>query len=81
MRDRALLLLGYAGTLRRSGPVAVEREHVSFTSEGLRLQMPRGKAATGGQGAEVGIPCGSRSATCLVRALESQRLPLRARIP
>ena len=37
LRDRALLLLGYAGALRRAKLVAVAREHVSFTPEGLRL--------------------------------------------
>ena len=35
LRDRALLLLGYAGALRRAELVAIEREHVSFTPEGL----------------------------------------------
>ena len=41
LRDRALLLLGYAGALRWAELVAIEREHVSFTPEGLPLQIPR----------------------------------------
>src|SRR3954447_13318517 len=40
LRDRALLLLGYAGALRRAELVAIARKHVSFTPEGLRLQIP-----------------------------------------
>ena len=71
LRDRALLLLGYAGALRRAELVAIEREHVSFTPEGLRLQIPRSKTDTTGQGAELGIPRGSKPETCPVRALEA----------
>ena len=71
LRDRALLLLGYAGALRRAELVAIEREHVSFTPEGLRLQIPRSKTDTTGQGAELGIPRGGKPETCPVRALEA----------
>src|SRR4051812_9582028 len=71
LRDRALLLLGYAGALRRAELVAVEREHVSFTPEGVRLQIPRSKTDTTGQGAELGIPRGAKPETCPVRALEA----------
>jgi integrase len=71
LRDRALLLLGYAGALRRAELVAIEREHVSFTPEGLRLQIPRNKTDTTGQGAELGIPRGGKPETCPVRALEA----------
>ena len=49
LRDRALLLIGYAGALRRAELVAIAREHVSFTPEGLRLQIPRSKTDTTGQ--------------------------------
>ncbi|MDO9714201.1 site-specific integrase [Paracraurococcus lichenis] len=68
LRDRALLL-GYAGALRRAELVAVAREHVSFTPEGLRLQIPRSKTDTTGQGAELGIPRGSKAETCPVQAM------------
>ena len=47
LRDRALLLLlGYAGALRRAELVAVEREHVAFTPKGVRSQIPRSKTNT-----------------------------------
>ncbi|MFC7477233.1 hypothetical protein ACFQS7_22920 [Dankookia sp. GCM10030260] len=45
------MLPGYAGVLRRAEPVAIEREHVSFTPDGIRLQILRGKADTAGQDA------------------------------
>ena len=69
-RDRALLLLGYAGALRRSELVAVQREHITFTAEGLRLLIPRAKGDPTGKGASIGIPRGTRPDTCPVRALE-----------
>jgi integrase len=71
LRDRALLLLGYAGALRRAELVAIAREHVSFTPEGLRLLIPRSKTDTAGQGAEIGIPRGTKPDTCPVRTLEA----------
>ena len=40
LRDRALLLLGFAGALRRSELVGIDREHLRFTGEGLRLTLP-----------------------------------------
>ena len=69
-RDRALLLIGYAGALRRSELVAITREDIVFTTEGLRLTIPRAKGDQTGKGASLGIPRGSRPATCPVRALE-----------
>ena len=69
-RDRALLLLGYAGALRRSELVAVAHEHVHFTSDGMRLQIPRAKGDQTGKGVSIGLPRGSAAATCPVRAME-----------
>jgi integrase len=71
LRDRALLLLGYAGALRRAELVAIAREHVGFTPEGLRLQIPRSKTDTTGQEAELGIPRGGEPETCPMRPLEA----------
>lgn len=71
LRDRALLLLGYAGALRRSELVAIEREHITLTPDGLRLLIPRAKTDPEGEGAEIGIPRGERRETCPVRALQA----------
>lgn len=70
-RDRALLLLGYAAALRRSELVAIQREHVIFTHDGLRLLIPRAKGDQTGKGASLGIPRGKRPDTCPVRAVEA----------
>ena len=71
LRDRALLLLGFAGALRRSELVAVQREDLSFTTSGVKLMIPRAKGDQAGTGVEIGIPLGARPETCPVRALEA----------
>ena len=70
-RDRALLLVGYAGALRRSELVAVAREHLQFTREGVRLLVPRAKGDQAGEGVSLGLPRGRSADTCPVRALEA----------
>ncbi|WP_424140165.1 tyrosine-type recombinase/integrase [Roseomonas chloroacetimidivorans] len=70
LRDRALLLLGFAGALRRSELVAIDREHLRFTSEGMTLFIPRSKRDQEGEGATIGIPRGLNPLSCPVRAME-----------
>lgn len=70
-RDRALLLVGFAGALRRSEIVAVEAGHVQFTAEGMRLHLPRSKADQEGRGATLGIHYGRGTSAGPVRALRS----------
>ncbi|MDO9713106.1 DDE-type integrase/transposase/recombinase [Paracraurococcus lichenis] len=65
------MLLGFAAELRRSELVAVQREHITVTPEGLRLLIPRAKTDQQGRGAELGIPRGKKPETCPVRALEA----------
>ncbi|WP_157033917.1 site-specific integrase [Belnapia moabensis] len=65
-----MLLLGSAAALRRSELAAVQREHLSFTAEGLRLLIPR-QDRSGRAGAEIGVPRGAKPETCPVRAIEA----------
>jgi integrase len=67
-RDRALLLFGFAGALRRSELVALRVEDVAIVAGGLRLRINRGKTDQAGQGAEIGLPRGRFAETCPVRA-------------
>lgn len=71
LRDRALVLLGYAAALRRAELVAVEVEHLKFDAQGLRLHIPRSKGDQAGEGEELGVPRGQRRDTCPVRAIEA----------
>ncbi len=70
-RDRALLLFGFAGALRRSELVSLRVEDVAAVPGGLRLRIRRGKTDQAGQGAEVGLPRGRHADTCPVRAFEA----------
>lgn len=70
-RDRALLLVGFAGALRRSELVAIEADHVQFTADGMRLFLPRSKADQEGRGAVLGVHYGRSPLTCPVRSLRS----------
>jgi integrase len=67
-RDRALLLFGFVGALRRSELVALRVEDVAVVAGGLRLRIRRGKTDQTGQGAEIGLPRGRFVETCPVRA-------------
>ena len=69
-RDRALLLFGFAGALRRSELVALQADDVADIAGGLRLQIRRSKTDAAGQGAELGLPRGRHEATCPVRAFK-----------
>jgi integrase len=70
-RDRALLLFGFAGALRRSELVSLQVEDVAVVAGGLRLRIARGKTDQAGQGAEIGLPRGKHAETCPVRAFEA----------
>ena len=70
-RDRALLLFGFAGALRRSELVALRVDDVGASAGGLRLRIPRSKTDPTGQGAEIGLPRGKHAETCPVRAFEA----------
>jgi site-specific recombinase XerD len=59
-RDRALLLLGFAGAFRRSELVALRVEDLAETPEGLRVIIRRSKTDQEGGGHEIAIPRGAR---------------------
>lgn len=70
-RDRALLLVGFAGAFRRSELVALTVADVAFEPDGARVQLRRSKTDQEGAGREVGLPYGSDPSTCPVRALRA----------
>jgi integrase len=70
-RDRALLLVGFAGAFRRSELVALDVEDVQFSSDGLVVTLRRSKTDQEGEGRKVGIPYGGNPDTCPVRALKA----------
>jgi integrase len=68
-RDRALLLVGFAGAFRRSELVSLDVADVSFTADGAVVQLRRSKTDQEAEGRKVGLPFGSHPLTCPVRAL------------
>jgi integrase len=70
-RDRALLLVGFAAALRRSELVALDFEHLAFSSEGLTLTLARSKTDQEGAGRPVALPFGRSSSTCPVTAVRA----------
>src|SRR3954454_18466153 len=69
MRERALLLIVFAGALRRSELVALDVEDVSLCDEGIVLLIRRGKTDQQGRGRKVGIHSGEHELSCPVRSL------------
>jgi integrase len=67
-RDRALLLVGFAGALRRSELVGLDVDDITEGSNGLTVRLRRSKTDQEGAGRTVGIPYGSNLGTCPVRA-------------
>jgi site-specific recombinase XerD len=67
-RDRALLLFGFAGLLRRSELVALDVEDVTEVLQGLELVVRRSPGDEDGVAVVQPIPYGRNPATCPVRA-------------
>jgi integrase len=69
-RDRALVLLGFAGAFRRSELVGLDVADCSFGKDGLTVTLRRSKVDQAGAGRKIGIPYGANPETCPVRTLQ-----------
>lgn len=69
-RDKALLLLGFVGALRRSELVSLERADVKFAKEGLIVILRKSKTDQEREGRSIAIPYGSNFLTCPVRTIQ-----------
>jgi integrase len=70
-RDRALVLLGFAGAFRRSELVARDVGDCAFGRDGLTVTLRRSKTDQTGAGRNVGVPYGANPDTCPVRTLQT----------
>jgi site-specific recombinase XerD len=70
-RDRALILLGFAGAFRRSELVGFDAEDCVFGKDGLTMTLRKSKTDQNGVGRKIGIPYGSNPDTCPVRTNKS----------
>lgn len=80
IRDRAVLVMGFASALRRSSLAALMIEDIEFTARGFIIQVRREKNDQQGRGRLIGVPPGKRAATCPVRCLRAW-LKIRGRRP
>jgi len=68
-RDKALLLIGFAGAFRRSELVALTVEDVEHVKQGIVIHLRRSKTDQAGEGRKIAIPY-ARGAVCPVHALQ-----------
>jgi integrase len=68
-RDRALLLLGFAGAFRRSELVGIRVEDLTYFPHGLEILLRRSKTDQEGHGRTVFIPH-AKGGRCPVKSLE-----------
>ena len=71
VRDRALILFGFAGAFRRSELVGLDVADCGFSKDGLTVTLRRSKTDQEGQGRKVGIPYGANPDTCPVRTVQA----------
>lgn len=70
VRDRALLLVGFASAFRRSELVALNYSNVEFVPEGIILTIESSKTDQQGEGRRIGIPY-ARGKHCPVVSLKA----------
>jgi site-specific recombinase XerD len=70
IRDRALILIGFAGAMRRSEITAIEVSDLEMGDDGIVIHIRRSKTDQLGSGRKIGIPYGSHTRTCPVDALK-----------
>jgi site-specific recombinase XerD len=68
LRDRALLLIGFAGALRRSELVALNIEDIEEVPDGMKITIRHSKTDQEGAGQTIAIPSGKIA--CPVAALK-----------
>lgn len=71
LRDNALVLMGFAGAFRRSELAQIRLSDLSFTKDGVIVDLRISKTDQEGVGRKIGIPFAKAPETCPVRALKA----------
>tara|TARA_B100000674_G_scaffold37676_1_gene26320 strand:+ start:40 stop:945 length:906 start_codon:yes stop_codon:yes gene_type:complete len=69
-RDKALILVGFAGGFRRSELVNIDHEDIEFVPEGVKILIKRSKTDQSGEGIYKAIPYFDNKEFCPVLALK-----------
>ena len=70
LRDKALILIGFAGGFRRSELVSIIKEDIEFVAEGVKILIRRSKTDQSGEGTLKAIPYFDNKEFCPVTALK-----------
>ena len=70
IRDKAIILIGFAGGFRRSELVNIEYEDIEFVTEGVKIFVKRSKTDQSGEGMTKAIPYFAKSNYCPVLSLK-----------
>ena len=71
IKNRALILVGFAGGFRRSELVSIDYEDVDFVTEGVKIFVKRSKTDQSGEGMTKGIPYFTNPNYCPVISLKN----------
>jgi len=71
IRDKAIILVGFAGGFRRSELVNIYKEDVEFVPEGMKILIKRSKTDQSGEGIIKAIPYFNNEEFCPVIALKN----------
>lgn len=80
VRDRALLLVGFAAGMRRVDLATLRWKNVTDDPEGVLLFLPYSKTDRSGKGRTIAIPFGHNTSTCPVTALYAWRQYVTAQV-
>ena len=70
IRDKALILVGFAGGFRRSELVNINNEDIEFVPEGVKILIKRSKTDQSGEGSVKAIPYFDNQEFCPVIAFK-----------
>ena len=70
LRDKALILIGFAGGFRRSELVAIEHDDIEFVREGVKIFVKKSKTDQIGEGMTKAIPYFDKLLYCPVAHLQ-----------
>ena len=71
IRDRAILLVGFAGALRRSELASLLVADIQFSADGIKVYIRQSKTDQEGAGQIIGLSYGTNPLTCPVRSMRT----------
>jgi len=70
VRDKAIILTGFAGGFRRSELVSIDYDDLEFVTEGVKIFIKRSKTDQSGEGMTKALPCFGNKEFCPVTFLK-----------